>query len=143
MLSRTLLRYSFGRPAQSKLFLIGGSGTRRFLSNYASVTKLNTTEEFTKIMNSNQLSVFDFYATWCGPCKAMIPHISQAIEENPDVKFYKVDVDESPDIAQLCEVVAMPTFIFTKDGKILDRIVGANAHDLHTNIAVLKEKEMK
>ena len=143
MLSRTLLRNSFVKSTHSKLFLMGSGGARRLQSNYASVIKLTKTEEFTKIMNSNQLSVFDFYATWCGPCKAMIPHISQAVEENPDIKFYKIDVDESPEIAKLCDVVAMPTFVFTKDGKILDKIVGANPHGLHTNIAVLKEKEMK
>lgn len=124
------------RTTPSKLFLVG----RRFESHYSKVIKLTTPAEFNKVMNSSDLSIFDFYATWCGPCKAMIPHISQAIEENPDVKFYKVDVDESPEIAKICEIVAMPTFIFTKDGKIIDRIVGANPHGLHTNIAVLKEK---
>lgn len=144
MLSRTLLKNSFAKSTtRTKLFLTGGNNVRRLQSHYASVTKLKNTEEFTEIMNSNQLSVFDFYATWCGPCKAMIPHISQAVEENPDIKFYKIDVDESPEIAKLCEVVAMPTFVFTKDGQILDKIIGANPHSLHTNIAVLKEKEMK
>lgn len=131
ILRNTIIRT---RPSPTKLFLVA----KRFNSNYSQVIKLKTPEEFHNVMKGKQLSIFDFYATWCGPCKAMIPHISQAIEENPDVKFYKIDVDESPEIAKLCEVAAMPTFVFTKDGKVIDKIVGANPHGLHTNIAVLK-----
>lgn len=136
MLSRTVLRNTVSRSTPSKLFLIG----KRFESHYSKVIKITSPDEFNKVIKAPNLSVFDFYATWCGPCKAMIPHISQAVEENPDVNYYKVDVDESPEIAKLCEIVAMPTFIFTQDGKIIDRVVGANPHGLHTNIAVLKEK---
>ncbi|OJD09588.1 thioredoxin [Emergomyces pasteurianus Ep9510] len=71
------------------------------------------------------LIVIDCYATWCGPCKAIAPKIVEFSEAYPDLGFYKVDVDQCPDIAQELGVRAMPTFIFFKDGQKVDEVLGA------------------
>ncbi|CCC70060.1 hypothetical protein NCAS_0D04790 [Naumovozyma castellii] len=111
----------------------------RLNSTYKSITKLTELKEFqSSISNGSQLSVIDFFATWCNPCKAMIPVISKLIKEHPEVTFYKVDVDESPEIAKHCNVTAMPTFVFAKDGKLLGTVVGANPAALEEQIEELK-----
>ncbi|CCD26588.1 Trx3p NDAI_0I00190 [Naumovozyma dairenensis CBS 421] len=111
-------------------------------SSYETVKKLNELTELTKIIDekssNRKLSVIDFYATWCQPCKAMSPIITKLMNEHPDVNFYKVDVDESPSLAQHCNVSAMPTFVLTKDGAIADTIVGANPSALKKSITDLK-----
>ena len=72
------------------------------------------------------LRVIDFYADWCGPCHMMEPIIKELEKELGDkVKFEKVDVDAENEKAQQYEVLSIPTFVIIKDGKEVDRIVGA------------------
>ena len=66
----------------------------------------------------------DFWATWCGPCKMQSPIIEQLASERQDVKFTKMDVDENKEIAQNLGIMAIPTLIIKKDGKIVDRLTG-------------------
>lgn len=121
------------RLATYRLSLVGG---RRFASSYSQIPKLKTLQEFQDeiLVANNGVKVIDFYATWCGPCKAMIPHISKIMNEYPKVKFYKVDVDEAMDIARTCDVSAMPTFLLVRDGRITNKIVGANPMALENGI---------
>ncbi|KAF4002539.1 Thioredoxin family protein [Saccharomyces cerevisiae] len=72
----------------------------RFQSSYTSITKLTNLTEFRNLIKQNDKLVIDFYATWCGPCKMMQPHLTKLIQAYPDVRFVKCDVDESPDIAK-------------------------------------------
>ncbi|QLG70822.1 hypothetical protein HG535_0A07640 [Zygotorulaspora mrakii] len=106
----------------------------RSQSSYSKITKIANLKDFESLIKNPSLSVIDFYATWCGPCKAMAPHLSKLVEEYPKVDFYKVDVDESSDIAKNCEVTAMPTFVFAKGGKLLGKLVGANPSGLEKGI---------
>ncbi|CCK72058.1 Trx3p KNAG_0I02730 [Huiozyma naganishii CBS 8797] len=122
----------------SRLFMSTGRRFQSTSSGYASVKKLTAMSELHSAIKSPKLSIIDFYATWCGPCKAMIPTVSKSIAENPEVTFYKVDVDESPDLAKFCEVTAMPTFVFAKAGDMLKKVVGANPHGLQEGIDSLK-----
>jgi len=72
------------------------------------------------------LKVLDFYADWCGPCHIMEPIIKDLEKElGNGVKFEKVDVDAESEKAQEFEVLSIPTFVIIKDGKEVDRIVGA------------------
>lgn len=72
------------------------------------------------------LTVLDFYADWCGPCHIMEPIIKELEKEMGDkVKFEKVDVDAESEKAQEYEVLSIPTFVIIKNGKEVDRIVGA------------------
>lgn len=76
------------------------------------------------------LVVIDFYATWCGPCKTIGPQIEALAQERDDVIFLKVDVDECEDIVNEYDIESMPTFIFIKEGKVLDTFSGANYEHL-------------
>ena len=68
----------------------------------------------------------DFFATWCGPCKAVAPKIGQLSEKYENVRFIQVDVDKVRSVAQQMQVTAMPTFVFMKDGKEVQRVRGAD-----------------
>ena len=72
----------------------------------------------------------DFTATWCGPYQMIAPLFGELSEKNPDVVFVKLDVDANEEVAQLCEVSAMPTFHAMKGGKTIDKLVGASNEKL-------------
>jgi thioredoxin 1 len=70
--------------------------------------------------------VVDFYATWCGPCKMMMPIVSKlANRYNGRVKFVRVDIDKNKTLASEYQVTAIPTFVFFKDGKRGETFTGA------------------
>jgi thioredoxin 1 len=69
-------------------------------------------------INSGDVVVVDFWATWCGPCKLISPHFTKLEEKFPAVKFVKVDVEEVEDVAKEQEIRA-------KNGKVIDQITGA------------------
>jgi len=76
-------------------------------------------------ITANGVVVVDFYADWCGPCKMMAPVFEQAqADYEGRVVLAKVNVDESRDIAMKNKILGVPTMIFFKDGKIVDRATG-------------------
>jgi len=90
------------------------------------VKELKSLEEFENVIKTEKLVVLDCYATWCGPCRAIAPKVIQFSVDYADVDFYKVDVDEVPDVASKLGVRAMPTFCFFKGGENIGEVVGAN-----------------
>ncbi|KAL4924947.1 thioredoxin family protein [Aspergillus undulatus] len=89
----------------------------------------------TQIDNPVIFVVVDFFATWCGPCKAIAPVVGKLSETYTNVRFIQVDVDKARSIAQEHEIRAMPTFVLYKDGKLLDkRVVGGNMKELEEAI---------
>ena len=79
----------------------------------------------------NKLTIIDFTATWCGPCKMIAPVFKELSEEyGSRAQFIKVDVDDNPEAAQKYGVTAMPTFLFIKGGEVVDRLMGANTDRL-------------
>ncbi|KAI3521943.1 hypothetical protein L1887_11419 [Cichorium endivia] len=87
-------------------------------------------EQFGKHVDSKKLVVVDFTASWCGPCRVIAPILADLAKKMPHVTFLKVDVDELESVAQEYEVEAMPTFLFLKEGKIVDKVVGAKKDEL-------------
>lgn len=86
----------------------------------------------------NDLVVVDFYATWCGPCKAISPKIEELAQQlRGRVQFLKVDVDDDPDIAQQLEITAMPTFVFFRNSVEVGRVVGASLTNIINKITEL------
>jgi len=88
--------------------------------------------------SKSKLVVVDFTASWCGPCKFIAPIFAKMAEENPDVEFVKVDVDEADDIAAECGIQAMPTFQFYKGGAKVDAFSGASKDQLAAMVAQYK-----
>lgn len=92
------------------------------------MTKTVTDKTFDiEVVNSNLPVLVDFSASWCGPCRFVNPVIDKLAEEYKDkVKVVKLDVDDAPTMSNKYNVRGVPTFIFFKDGKEIDRWVGAN-----------------
>ncbi|XP_047367902.1 thioredoxin-2-like [Vespa velutina] len=84
------------------------------------------------------LVVIDFYAIWCGPCKAIGPKIEELAKEREDVIFLKVNVEECEDIVNKYKITNMPTFVFIKEGKVLETFSGANYELLLSTIQIHK-----
>ena len=68
--------------------------------------------------------VVDFYADWCGPCKMMAPEFEQVAKENASIKFGKLNVEDSQQIASQFKVLSIPTTIFFDKGEIVERHTG-------------------
>lgn len=87
-----------------------------------------TSENFEKeVLNSDKITIIDFYADWCGPCKMMSPVIDEIAEESDSVKVGKLNVDEAQDIAVKYNVMSIPTIIIFKNGKEDKRFVGVTS----------------
>jgi len=91
-----------------------------------SVHNLASKDAFDSALKNDTLIILDCMATWCGPCKVIAPKIVDLSGQFPNAKFYKLDVDEVPDVAQELGIRAMPTFLIFKNGEKVGEIVGAN-----------------
>ncbi|KAF3904692.1 Thioredoxin-1 [Orbilia brochopaga] len=98
------------------------------------VHEIKSLEEFNKLIKEDKVTVVDFHATWCGPCKQIAPHVESLAEEHTDANFVKVDVDEVADVAAECGIRAMPTFMIFRNGEKVTEVVGANPSALRTAV---------
>ena len=79
-----------------------------------------------EVLTSNKLSVVDFWAEWCGPCRAIGPIIEDLSKEyDGKVNVGKVNVDNNPQISMNYGITSIPAILFFKNGEVVDKIVGA------------------
>ena len=87
------------------------------------ITDQNFTEE---IDSQTGLSMVDFWAAWCGPCRLIAPIVEKLAEEYAEggLRVGKLDVDQNPEVAGRFGVRSIPTILFFKDGEVVDKVVG-------------------
>jgi thioredoxin 1 len=94
----------------------------------ADVTELSDVDFESEALRASQPVLVDFWAPWCGPCRAITPVLHQLATEYAErVKIVKVNVDESPATASGYGVSAIPTIMLFKDGQVVDRFVGVQS----------------
>ncbi|KAK7320167.1 hypothetical protein RJT34_04901 [Clitoria ternatea] len=92
-------------------------------------TKLNAASK------TSRLAILYFTAAWCGPCRFIAPIYTSLAEKYPKVVFLKVDIDEARDAASRWNITSVPMFFFVKNGKEVDKVVGADKVTLEMKIA--------
>lgn len=85
--------------------------------------KVLNTNEFNNAVASG-VTVVDFYADWCGPCKMLGPVMETVAAKITDVNFYKVNVDESEEVAARYGIMSIPAVFLFKDGNVVAKTVG-------------------
>lgn len=88
------------------------------------IRELTSAASFRQAIQTSGLVIVDCYATWCGPCKALSPILQRIAAAYPRVTILKMDVDKVPEIPDEYNVTAMPTILFFKNGRLLDKVVG-------------------
>lgn len=79
-----------------------------------------------EVLSSDKLSVIDFWAEWCGPCRAIGPVIEELSKDYAGkVNVGKVNVDQNPQLSINYGITSIPAILFIKDGKVVDKQVGA------------------
>lgn len=78
-----------------------------------------------EVISSDRPVVVDFWAPWCGPCKAIAPVLSALDAENEGVKFVKIDIDENPGVASRYGILSIPTVMVFDGGEPKETVVGA------------------
>lgn len=87
-----------------------------------------TSAEFNaEVLNGSGKTVVDFWAPWCGPCRAQGPILEELAIEMPDVNFVKVNVDEQTDLAIKYGVASIPTLLFFENGKLVNQAIGLHS----------------
>jgi thioredoxin 1 len=81
-----------------------------------------------EVLKGKDLVMVDFWAVWCGPCRVIAPVVDELAQEYEGrLRVLKLNTDENPDVASRYQIMGIPTLLFFKDGKPVDKIVGAAA----------------
>ena len=92
-----------------------------YSENVLTVTESNFE---TEVLNSDKNVLIDFYADWCQPCKMLSPLIEEIANENKEIKFVKINVDEESKLATKYNIMYMPTLVMIENGEEIERSIG-------------------
>ncbi|KAJ8537173.1 hypothetical protein K7X08_035574 [Anisodus acutangulus] len=96
-------------------------------------------EKMSEANNSGKIAVVNFSASWCNPCRAAAPGYHELADKYTSMIFLTVDVDELAELSTSWDTKATPTFIFFRDGRQVDKLVGGNKQDIQKKLMNLAE----
>lgn len=94
-----------------------------------SVIHINKENFESEVLGSEKPVLLDFWATWCGPCRALGPVLDEIAEENSNIKVVKADVDENRELARKFRVMSVPTLLVIKNGETVARSLGVQSKE--------------
>lgn len=83
-----------------------------------------------EVLKSDKPVLVDFWATWCGPCRALAPTLEEISNENNDIKVCKVDIDENIDLAKEYGISTIPTLMVFKNGIPSEKLIGVQPKEV-------------
>ena len=94
-----------------------------------SAININKNNFENEVLNSDKTVLFDFWASWCAPCRMVVPIVEEIAGERRDIKVGKINVDEEPELANKFSIMSIPTLVVMKNGKIVQQVSGARPKD--------------
>ena len=90
-----------------------------------SAININKNNFENEVLNSDKTVLLDFWASWCAPCRMVVPIVEEIEGERRDIKVGKINVDVEPELANKFSIMSIPTLVVMKNGKIVQQVSGA------------------
>ena len=90
-----------------------------------SAININKNNFENEVLNSDKTVLLDFWASWCAPCRRVVPIVEEIADERRDIKVGKINVDEEPELANKFSIMSIPTLVVMKNGKIVQQVSGS------------------
>ena len=90
-----------------------------------SAININKNNFQNEVLNSDKPVLLDFWASWCAPCRMVVPIVEEIASERRDIKVGKINVDEEPELTNKFSIMSIPTLVVMKNGKIVQQVSGA------------------
>ena len=90
-----------------------------------SAININKNNFENEVLNSDKTVLLDFWASWCAPCRMVVPIVEEIASERRDIKVGKINVDEEPELVNKFSIMSIPTLVVMKNGKIVQQVSGA------------------
>jgi len=95
------------------------------------MTQVITKDDFdAKVLKNSEVVLVDFFATWCGPCQSLAPILDELTQEIGEDRVFKVDVDQSPELASQYAVMSIPSIKIFKGGEVVEESMGMQSKEV-------------